>query len=92
MGVKTGIGAALTAFGMSPIGLPMMVGGILEDTAKDGPKPPKQSAADVDGAIARDRERRRLVAGSGSRSTQLSGKVGTALGASIGKTTLGGAR
>ena len=93
MGQKTGIGAFLSATGFGlPIGLPMMIQGIQEDTAKKPPKMTQPEVPDEDAAIARERERRRLASGLGSRSTQLSGRIGTALGASIGKTTLGGAR
>lgn len=54
--------------------------------------PPDPSLMDTDAAVARDAERRRLAAGSGSRSTVLSGKAANALGSAIGRQTLGGAR
>lgn len=53
------------------------------------PRPKVEAEVDEEASVARERERKRLS--TGSRSTILSGRRSDALGASIGKRTLGGA-
>lgn len=92
MGAKTGIGAALMATGFGlPIGIPLLIQGIQEDTAKKPGKlkPPPAKEGIEAAAAARENERRRLAASSGSRATILSDNK-NALSGSIGRRVLGG--